>query len=366
MSGTSMDGIDAVLMEWSQHGTPLLHASLAYPWEENLKTRLAHITSAKHGSLQELGELDIACGQQFAKAVQQLLDNAGIAASAITAIGSHGQTIYHHPHGNTPFSMQIGDPNTIAQSTGIPVVADFRGRDMAAGGQGAPLVPAFHQAIFSTPPRHRVILNIGGIANITILSDNGKIKGGFDTGPGNCLLDRWIQKSLGKTYDRNGQWAAEGITDPTLLKQLLSDPYFVLPPPKSTGTEYFALSWLEKQLDCHSALAASDIQSTLLQLSSQSIAQAIKQWAPETEEVLVCGGGAHNSILMQALSEQLEGIHVGSTLDHSPPVDPDWVEAMAFAWLAMKNLQRQPGNIPAVTGASEEVILGAFYPANLV
>lgn len=366
MSGTSMDAIDAVLMRWHPNNTPELLESLAYPWDEGIKTRLSRLNTDGTCTLKELGELDILCGRQFATAVTQLLIKAIVPASDIAAIGSHGQTVFHHPNGNVPFSMQIGDPNTLAQQTGIRVVADFRRRDMAAGGQGAPLVPAFHQAVFQHPEHHRVILNIGGIANISILPANGKGSAGFDTGPGNCLMDRWIQKTLGRKYDGNGQWASSGKVSNSLLKRLLADDYFSRPPPKSTGTEYFSLSWLEKQLEGLDHLSPEDVQATLLQCSCDSIGNAIQKWAAETREVLVCGGGAHNSKLIGSLAAQLGEIRVTSTLNSQPAIDPDWVEALAFAWLAMKTLDHQPGNIPAVTGASEEVILGGVYPPPLI
>ncbi len=313
-------------------------------------------------TLQELGQLDLLCGRQFAEATVKLLAGAGIDARTVGAIGSHGQTVFHHPHAPAPFSMQIGDPNTIAEQTGITVVADFRRRDMAAGGQGAPLVPAFHQAMFHNPGHNRVILNIGGIANITVLPADGSVSAGFDTGPGNCLMDRWTQGHTGQAYDHNGDWARRGKPYPPLLEQLLSDNYFAQPPPKSTGTEYFSRSWLEQHLENHPQLAPQDVQATLLQLTCHTIRDAVRHWAADTQEILVCGGGVHNEALMLTLSEQMEDIRVMSTGDGTG-IDPDWIEAMAFAWLAKESLHHRCGNIPAATGAAHRVILGGIYPS---
>ena len=362
MSGTSMDGIDAVLVEFNDEQLQLAHG-FSLSWPEELKTRLAQLATGSTTSLQEFGQLDILCGRQFAEAACQLMEEAGIESGNISAIGSHGQTVFHHPHSPAPFSLQIGDPSTIAEQTGIAVVADFRRRDMAAGGQGAPLVPAFHQAAFHHPQRNRVILNIGGIANITILPADGGISGGFDTGPGNCLMDRWIRKNTASPFDHNGSWAHGGEVHEPLLKHFLGDDYFFLAPPKSTGTEYFSSTWLAQKLHDYPTLTAQDVQATLLRLTCDSIQQAIRHWAPDTGEVLVCGGGAHNDALVDTLSQQLEPIPVVGTDRSTAAIDPDWVEAMAFAWLARQTLHGIPGNIPAVTGASHPVVLGGIYPA---
>ncbi len=364
MSGTSMDGIDAALVEFSPEQPRLVH-SFSHPWPEELKTRLAQLAREGAASLQEFGQIDILCGKQFAEAACRLMEEADIKSRSISAIGSHGQTIFHHPHSPAPFSLQIGDPNTIAEQTGIAVVADFRRRDMAAGGQGAPLVPAFHQAVFQHPQHNRAILNIGGIANITILPARGEVSGGFDTGPGNCLMDYWVQKNTASPFDHNGNWARSGKVHEPLLKCFLGDGYFSLPPPKSTGTEYFSSTWLVQKLHGYPALAAEDIQATLLHLTCDSIQKAIRRWAPDAEEVLVCGGGAHNDALMDALSRQFGSIRVVGTDHSTAAIDPDWVEAMAFAWLARQTLLGSPGNIPAVTGASHQVVLGGIYPPSL-
>ncbi|BAO45568.1 anhydro-N-acetylmuramic acid kinase [Thiolapillus brandeum] len=361
MSGTSMDGIDAVLVEIGQQQVSLLH-SISYPWPSALKTRLITQASQETCTLHEYGELDHLCAQEFAQATLALLESAGVPAHTVQAIGSHGQTLYHHPHPPTAFTLQIGDPNIIAETTGIRVVADLRRRDMAAGGQGAPLVPAFHQAVFHSPHKNRVILNIGGIANITILPATGNLVTGFDTGPGNCLMDRWCQKHLERPYDKDGSWASQGEIDSRLMQTLLEDAYFHMPPPKSTGTEYFNLEWLEHRLQEHPDIDDRDVQASLLALTASTITRAIQDWAADAEEILVCGGGVHNHALISTLSRMLSPQAVASTdsIDHG--IHPDWVEAAAFAWLAKQTLDGAPGNLPSVTGARHPVILGGIYP----
>jgi anhydro-N-acetylmuramic acid kinase len=362
MSGTSMDGIDAVLVGIDTREIQLLEG-ISHPWPEPLEKRLRNLVARKSCSLHEYGELDHLCALQFVQATLALLEAADMPASRIRAIGSHGQTLYHQPRLPAPFSMQIGDPSILAENTGISVVADFRRRDIAAGGQGAPLVPAFHQAIFHTPGRNRVILNIGGIANVTILPASGKPVTGFDTGPGNCLMDQWCQRRRGLPYDHAGEWAARGKIHPPLLETLLSDGYFHLPPPRSTGTEYFNQEWLERRLQQHPGLKDSDIQATLMALTASAIGRAIRDWAADTEEVLVCGGGAHNQALMKTLSQTLSPLAIAPTDSVAGGIHPDWVEAAAFAWLAKQTLEGVPGNLPSVTGARHPVVLGGIYPA---
>lgn len=362
MSGTSMDSIDAALVEISAGKTRLLQA-ISHSWPQALQSRLRAQASNNACTLREHGELDHLCGHQFARAAHRLMDVSGLDASRIRAIGSHGQTIHHHPHPPAPFTLQIGDPNIIAEETGVTVVADFRRRDMAAGGQGAPLVPAFHQAIFQHPSRNRVILNIGGIANITRLPASGQPTMGFDTGPGNCLMDLWCTRKCGLPYDSNGNLAARGAPNTRLLKTLLEDDYFRKPPPKSTGTEYFGAKWLDGKLEKHPGLSDEDVQASLLAFTASSIRQAIQRWAPATEEILVCGGGVHNQALLNMLSSLVSPIPVLSTDGIPGGLDPDWVEAAAFAWLARQTLEGIPGNLPAVTGATHPVILGSIYPA---
>lgn len=360
MSGTSMDGIDAALASFSDTGMKLV-STYQHPWPEALRQRLKALASSQHISLHDYGLIDAECGEQFGLASLKLLQKSNINKDQVEAIGSHGQTLYHSPHSSPSFTLQIGDPNRIAQLAGITTVADFRRRDMAAGGQGAPLVPAFHQAIFQPQDSTRVILNIGGISNITILPADEQPVVGFDTGPGNCLLDYWVHKHTGKTYDKAGAWAASGTVNQRLLGLMLDDRYFAQLPPKSTGTEYFSPEWLEAILAGVSPLSATDVQATLISLTALSITDMIKQHAPHSQSILVCGGGVHNDFLMQKISETARGIPVSSTA--SANVDPDWLEAQAFAWLARETLARRPGNLPSVTGANQPVILGGIYPA---
>ncbi|WP_457672939.1 anhydro-N-acetylmuramic acid kinase [Thiolapillus sp.] len=364
MSGTSMDGIDAALVEISDHGTTRLVQAISHPWPSSLESRLRDQVARKSCTLHEYGELDHLCGQQFALAVLALLKASDMDSDNIQAIGSHGQTLYHHPYPPSPFTLQIGDPSIIAERTGITVVADFRRRDMAAGGQGAPLVPAFHQAIFQHPAKNRVILNIGGIANITLLPASGKAVQGFDTGPGNCLMDLWCTRNTGLPYDEDGDWASRGNPHAGLLQKMLRDDYFQLPPPKSTGTEYFNMQWLEERLEAFPGIPAVDVQATLLAFTASTIEQALRRWAPSTGEILVCGGGIHNLTLLDRLRKLLSPMQVMATDDVDNGMNPDWIEAAAFAWLARQTLAGLPGNLPPVTGASHPVVLGGIYPAS--
>lgn len=357
MSGTSLDGIDAGLVDFSRgHAELLAFHYQAFP--DELRNQI-HCLSQPDAAvyLNDLGALDAQLGQLFAEASLNLLGKADIPASEVKAIGSHGQTVYHAPQGPYGFSLQIGDPNRIAQTTGIATISDFRRRDIAAGGQGAPLVPAFHQALFSVPGKTVTVLNIGGIANISVLNDQKVI--GFDTGPGNTLMDYWCLTNNGHSYDANGDWAQTGQVQPVLLQQLLDDPYFRLAPPKSTGKEYFSPAWLDSKLSGFRDCPAADIQTTLCKLSADSIANAILAHAPHSEKVLVCGGGVHNRQLMDMLHHNLP-LPVVSTAEYG--VNPDHVEAMAFAWLARQTLNGLTGNLCSVTGASTPVILGGIYP----
>jgi anhydro-N-acetylmuramic acid kinase len=267
----------------------------------------------------------------------------------------------HRPDAEPPYSLQIGDAATIALGTGIVTVADFRRADIAAGGQGAPLVPPFHQWLFGTGSGKRVVLNIGGIANITVLDSRDDRVTGFDTGPGNALLDRWIRVTNGKPFDESGAWAASGQVSDRLLERLLADDYFRLPPPKSTGFEHFNLDWLNARLEQSAPMPAKDVQATLAELSARSIATSINEHASGTRQVLVCGGGVHNADLIERLRRRLPGADVTSTAAHG--LHPDWVEAAAFAWLAMRAMQGRTGNLPDVTGASRKVVLGAIHSA---
>ncbi|MEJ2463813.1 MAG: anhydro-N-acetylmuramic acid kinase [Candidatus Thiodiazotropha sp.] len=359
ISGTSLDGIDAALVDFSNE-KPLLHTALHTPYTSSLLSDLIALCQPGDNEIDQMGELDRRVGLAFAAAVQALLDKAGIEAGRITAIGSHGQTVRHRPSASHPFTLQIGDPNTLAEETGITTVGDFRRRDMAAGGEGAPLVPAFHEAMFRTAGSPRVVLNLGGIANITCLPplNEGEVTG-YDTGPANTLLDGWIRRHRELAYDDRGDWAGSGQLIDPLLQHLLDDPYFTLRPPKSTGTEYFNLAWLDARLP-EEPLPAADIQRTLAELTARSIADAIRREGFEQSEVLVCGGGTHNRFLLQRLSCLLPQARIDTTA--SKGLSPDWIEAMAFAWLARQTLSGFSGNLPSVTGARRAVPLGAIYP----
>ncbi|MBE8168570.1 MAG: anhydro-N-acetylmuramic acid kinase [Shewanella sp.] len=359
MSGTSMDGIDAVLVDFSNN-KPKLIATHTEAIPEHLFKGLQRLSQPSTDEINRLGRLDRQVGQAFAKSVNELITKSCIDKKHVIAIGSHGQTVRHMPNLEVSFTLQIGDPNTIAVETGIDVIADFRRKDVALGGQGAPLVPAFHQKVFAKKDTERVILNIGGIANITYLSANGEQVIGFDTGPGNALIDAWIQQTQNQPFDQDGQWAELGTTNPELLKHLLSHVYFSQPHPKSTGKELFSRAWLEQQLSDYSHLNAEDIQSTLLDMCCQSIVDAISPLS-QRGELFVCGGGARNAALMKRLTNLLPDYQVETT--EALGVEPQWVEGIAFAWLAYRYHNNLPASLPEVTGASREAILGARFPA---
>lgn len=362
MSGTSIDGIDAALLRFPPPGGIALTATHTHAYPPEVRTQIESLLRSGDNEVERFGHLDHRLGELFAEAVNAVLHQAGVRAAEVVAIGSHGQTVRHCPAGTNPFSLQAGSPAVIAERTGITTVADFRAADIAAGGQGAPLVPAFHQALFQAAGHGRVILNIGGIANITWLPpDVAQPVLGFDTGPGNTLLDNWIARQCGEPYDRDGRWAATGRPVPELLEQLLDDPYFARPAPKSTGREYFHLEWLDRHLRAFARpTAPADVQATLVGLTAGGIARAV-QSLHGMEEVFVCGGGAHNRTLMARLAHDLGGIKLETTA--AIGLHPDWVEAAAFAWLAYRTLQGQTGNLPSVTGARHAAILGGIYPA---
>lgn len=359
MSGTSMDGVDAVLVDFSGK-QPQLICTHTEAIPSNLLKGLQRLCLPDNDEINLLGHLDRNVGKLFALAVNNLLSKSNITKSEIIAIGSHGQTVRHMPNLDVGFTLQIGDPNTIAVETGIDVIADFRRKDIALGGQGAPLVPAFHQQTFAEIGKKRIILNIGGIANVTYLPGNSEHVLGFDTGPGNTLIDTWIQQVKNEPFDKDGQWAASGKTDPNLLAQLLSHPYFAFAYPKSTGRELFNQAWLEQQLSQFNQLNEEDIQSTLLDLTCHSIARDILKLANEGE-LFVCGGGAFNGQLMHRLTTLLPNYKLDTT--SALGVDPKWVEGIAFAWLAMRHHLGLPANLPAVTGASREAVLGGRFSA---
>lgn len=364
MSGTSVDAVDAALVDFATPAQPQLLATHGEPPTDDLRSDLLALSQEAAGiSLQKLGELDQRVGAWLTDATCKLIDKAGVPSGQIRAIGNHGQTLYHAPNARYPFSLQIGDPNRIAHATGIPVVADLRGADMAAQGQGAPLAPAFHQQVFTADDELRCVVNIGGIANISILParhSDTKVTG-FDTGPGNSLMDAWTAKHMGQPQDTDAQWAASGTVNEQLLNQMLQDPFFQQAPPKSTGREYFNLAWVREHIANMTGLpGTADIQRTLLELTALSISNAIAdtQSAP-VERVLLCGGGSHNPLLRQRLQALLAPCPVETTNAYGVPVD--WVEAVTFAWLAMRRMKRQPGNLPSVTGAQQPVVLGAVY-----
>ena len=363
MSGTSMDGVDAALVRFDDAAAlPELLARRTTPLPEGLQEELLALAQPGGNELDRLMRLDGTVARLFARAVREVLDQAGMSPDQIRALGSHGQTVRHVPAGPEPYTVQIGNPSLIAELTGITTVADFRRRDLAAGGQGAPLAPAFHAAFFRSPAENRIVLNIGGIANITRLAADAQIPvSGFDTGPGNLLLDAWIRYRRGMAFDENGMWGAGGKVLPALLNALLADPYFRAPPPKSTGRELFHLDWLNARLATLPAVNPQDVQATLQELTAVSIAEAIRRCAGEAQRVLVCGGGVHNPAVLARLQAKLPGVIVESTAVAG--IDPDFVEAVGFAWLAKRTLDGLPGNVPAVTGARGERILGGIYPA---
>ena len=359
LSGTSVDAVDAALVRFAPQVELVATHTLPYP--ADLRAELLALAVPGDGEIDRLGQADGRVGRWFARAVNELLAAAGAARSEIVAVGSHGQTVRHRPGLAQPFTLQIGEPNFIAAETGLPVVADFRRKDMALGGQGAPLVPAFHAAIFGVPGRTRVVVNIGGIGNLTVIpGDAAKPVLGFDTGPGNTLLDAWCRRVSGQPMDRGGALAAQGRVRPDLLARLLADDYFAKAAPKSTGPEHFSPAWLQARLGDLGEAQAADVQATLVALTAESIAGSIRAAAgAEAREVFICGGGARNPVLMAAIQERLPGARVDTTA--ALGVDPGWVEAMAFAWLARQRWLGLPGNCPAVTGAARPAVLGGVW-----
>lgn len=356
MSGTSLDGLDIALVEQGQN-TRLLGTHYL-PMPDELRSSLLSLCASGPDELARAAIAEQQWVELAAQGINELLLQHDIAARNVRAIGSHGQTVRHEPARG--FTIQIGNPALLAELTGICVVSDFRRRDVAAGGQGAPLVPAFHQALFASERSTRAILNIGGFSNLSLLEPERPVHG-FDCGPGNVLLDAWIQRHQGLTYDQDGQWAGTGQVQVQLLQSLLGDPYFQTRGPKSTGRELFNLAWLDQHLQNLPAFAAADVQATLLELTAISITEALKAAQQNTEMLLVCGGGAHNHTLMQRLAQLLPNSQVSST--DAQGVSADWVEAMAFAWLAHCCLEGIPANRPSVTGARGLRVLGAIYPA---
>ncbi len=355
MSGTSLDGVDAVLIEFAQTATPRLIGMHYLPYAVELKAHLLGLHLPQPDELHLAHVLAQELAVLYAQTVHGLLEKTGTPHARIRAIGCHGQTIRHRPEAG--YTIQLVSGARLAELTAITSIVDFRSRDIAAGGQGAPLVPAFHAAFLSAADEHRAIVNIGGIANLTNLPADGNITG-FDCGPGNLLMDAWILQHLGKSVDESGVWAASGKVLPDVLNRLLTHEFFAAAPPKSAGREQFNPDWLQSHLN--GSEAPEDIQATLLELTALGIVEAAQAHCRGFDALYVCGGGVHNAALMKRLAE-LAGKPVRSTA--ALGIDPDWMEAIAFAWLAKQCLERKPGNLPAVTGARGPRILGAIYPA---
>ena len=361
MSGTSLDGVDAVLADFATPpGRVLGHVARAFA--APLRAELLALNSSGADELHRAALAANALAECYAQAVQALLQQTGVSAQAVRAIGAHGQTVRHRPQAfdGTGYTLQLNNPALLAERTGITTVADFRSRDVAAGGQGAPLVPAFHWGLFGQPGRTVCVLNVGGIANLSVLGADGSVLG-FDCGPGNALMDHWCQQHLGRPYDDNGAWAASGQVLPALLQALQAEPFLALPPPKSTGRDLFHPQWLQQRLHAAPAANPADVQATLAELTASACAASARSYGNESKLLIVCGGGAHNGHLMRRLSALLPGWAVESSAQHGLP--PLQVEAAAFAWLAQRCMNGLAGNLPRVTGAAGPRILGAIYPA---
>lgn len=363
MTGTSINGIDAALVDLASD-TPKIISTHSESCPTTLTTQLRELATTSRPSFDALGAADNALGEALAQTCVSLIKKAGCQADDIRAIGSHGQTIQHAPNATSPYTIQIGNPHIIAQQTQITTVADFRRRDMALGGQAAPLVPAFHAHLLQHDTETRAVVNIGGITNLTYLPQKLSPEPviGFDTGPGNTLLDAWCRQHQHQPFDDAGQWAASGTPNTALLTQLMNDPYIQKLYPKSTGTEYFHLNWLKQHIEaCQTDIAPQNIQATLLEFTAHTITQAI-QSLQTVHTVWLCGGGTENTALLHRLQTLLHPLPVNTTA--STGIDSQWMEATAFAWMAQQTLNGQPGNIPTVTGASHATILGAIYPGN--
>ncbi|USD64829.1 anhydro-N-acetylmuramic acid kinase [Vibrio sp. SCSIO 43136] len=369
MSGTSLDGIDCALVEISKeaemkHDVPQLLGHISVEIPTPIKQRLLSLSLNQNTTIQQVGELDHLLGKLYADAVNRLLEKYQLESCDIRAIGNHGQTVFHQPQGATPFTTQLGDANLIVALTGITTVADFRRLDMAFGGQGAPLVPAFHQQLFGSADSSVVVLNIGGISNISVIpprTQESKKVVGYDTGPGNMLLDAWVQSRLGQQYDQDAKLARQGQIHTKLLEQLLQEDYFSAAYPKSTGREHFNLDWLESKLT--TPISNHDMLATLVELTAITVSQAImNHQSGPAPRLLLCGGGSRNPLLVERITAQLEDWHVTTTDEFG--ISSEFMEAMAFAWLAYRKIHNLPSNLPDVTGASRPVSLGVIYSAN--
>jgi len=366
MSGTSLDGVEGVLADWSGD-QPRVLAHVHQPVTPEWRAELLALNSPGDNELHRAALAANEVSRRYAQVVAGLLGGAGVSAAQVTALGAHGQTVRHQPlaFDGTGYTLQLINGALLAELTGVSTVCDLRSRDLAAGGQGAPLVPAFHARIFSRPGRDVAVLNIGGIANLTLLSANGEVTG-FDCGPGNALMDGWCERHTGRSFDEDGRWAASGRTDVALLERMLQEPFFALSPPKSTGRDLLHLNWVDRTLQAGPGgravgRAPQDVQATLTELTACCAAQALRRHAPGTATLLVCGGGVLNGHLMGRLASLLPGVEVSSTA--AAGIAPQQVEALAFSWLARAYVQRLPGNLPAVTGARGPRVLGAWYPA---
>ena len=356
MSGTSMDGIDVALVDFLTD-KPHVLATLSRPYPAELKQQLFDARKLSDEEVFRLDKLDHELGLLYAETIIELLQLEGVKAEEIIAIGSHGQTVRHRPHADRPFSLQLGNAETIAQQTGITTITDFRSADIEAGGEGAPLAPAFHAAMLSADDECRCVVNIGGIANLTLLPGTEQSEvSGYDTGPGNTLMDAWCLQYRNQPYDENGTWARSGKVIPELLQALLDDDYIRMLPPKSTGFEHFNLDWLQSYLQ--PAMTAADVQATLCEFTATSITDAVKVCVPTCLHVLLCGGGVHNAFLVERITAQLPDCMVATTSAYG--IDPDWMEAMTFAWLAKRTMEGEAGNLPSVTGARRPVVLGVI------
>lgn len=361
MSGTSLDGVDAVLALADEHGALRGAGHVHLAFSASLRAELLALNGRGDDELHRAALAANALMRRYADAVAQLLERAEVAASAVQAIGAHGQTVRHRPGAfdGTGYSLQLMNGALLAELTGIAVVCDFRSRDLAAGGQGAPLVPAFHAACFGRPGQALAVLNVGGIANLTLIGADGRVRG-FDCGPGNVLMDLWMQQQRGRDFDPGGAWAAQGRVRPALLARLLAEPFLHQPPPKSTGRDLFTDAWLQARLDPGDRASPADVMATLAEFTATAAVQALRAQLPSAGRLVVCGGGAFNAHLMARLAA-LSGLAVVGSGELGVPADQ--VEAMAFAWLARARVRGEPGNVPAVTGAAGPRVLGALYAA---
>lgn len=364
MSGTSLDGVDAVLAQWPDEpeGAATVRGHCHIGFDAALAAQLLALNSSGPDELHRAALAGNALARSYAEAVTRLLSTAGVAARSVRAIGAHGQTVRHRPleFDGTGYTLQLNNPALLAELTGIAVVADLRSRDLAVGGQGAPLVPAFHRAMFARRGRHIAVLNLGGISNLTLLGSDETVIG-FDCGPGNALLDLWVRRHQGQAFDAGGRWAASGQPIAALLESFQRERYFDLLPPKSTGRDLFHAAWLERHLAPLRAPVAADVQATLAELTAWACTRDLQRWAPQTSTLLVCGGGAFNDDLMARITARLPGLRVCSTREEGLP--PDQVEACAFAWLARAFVRGETGNLSSVTGARAARVLGCLYPA---